>query len=161
MTSDFSFRPWCEPGVAATLLHPREAKVPNAPGLDLESRDPPLRVALHVDHVAAAREAVLVTRLEHAEAPVVRVDGEMVLFDLPRVRRLHLVAAIVARVLGELRRRDNGRVRAREHHRFPGCADDHARRCRGVALEVQLGPGLGAEAAAVQWNESRAFAAAE
>ena len=79
--------------------------MPNAPCLDDEATDAPFRVTLHVDHAAAAREAVLVARLEHAEAPIARVHGELPLLDLPRMRRVDLVASVVACVLGEIRGR--------------------------------------------------------
>src|SRR6187551_72448 len=52
------------PGLDASP-HPREPQVPNAPRLDHETGDAPLRVTLHIDHAAAADESVLVGGLEH------------------------------------------------------------------------------------------------
>ena len=92
-----------------------------------------LRVALDIDHTAAAREAVLVRRLEHAEAPVVHVEHELLFLDLPRVRRVHLVASVIARVLSELRRRECDGVGARVRHCLRRRAHNHARRGCGVS----------------------------
>src|SRR4029078_966505 len=81
----------------------RESEVPNAPCLHQIAGDAPLRVSLHVDHGVTAIEPVLVRRLEHPNPPVVRVDGDLALLYAPGLRRLHLVTAVVPRVLGELR----------------------------------------------------------
>src|SRR2546423_4244581 len=124
--------------------------MPNAPRLEHEASDAPLRVTHHVDHGAAAREAVLVRGLEHAQTPVVHVEDELPLLDLPGVRRIYLVAPVIARVLGELRRCECGGVGARVGHRLRCRADDHARRAGRVSLEAHLASRSDTETAAVE-----------
>ena len=50
--------------------------MPHAPCLHHEAGDAALRVTLHIDDAAATSEPVLISGLEHAEAPVVRVTAE-------------------------------------------------------------------------------------
>src|SRR5688572_12730054 len=131
-----------------TSLHPRESKVPDATSLDNETGNAPPRVTLRVDHTATAGEAVLVGGLEHADAPIVRVQHELPLLDLPRMRRVDLVTPVVAGVLRQLCGRELGGISARERHFFSRRANDHVG--RGVALEADLGARAHSEAAAFE-----------
>src|SRR3954470_9222877 len=142
-------------------LHPREPEMPHATRLDDEARDASLRVASDIDDIAAAaREAILVRRFERAEPPVARIHDELSLLDLPRLRRLYLVAPIVPRVLGELRCGERDGVGTREGDCLARRADDHARRHGAVSLEMQLRVVPRAVAAATEGHDATALTSA-
>src|SRR3954462_6319059 len=111
--------------------------MPNATSFNNEAGDAALRVARDVDNVAAAaREAILVRGFERTQPPVARIHDELSLLDLPRLRRLHLVAPVVPGIFGELRRRERDGIGTRERDRLARRADDHARRHGAVSLEM-------------------------
>src|SRR3954468_14112741 len=142
-------------------LHPREPQMPHPTCLDDETRDAPFRVACDIDDVAAAtREAILIRGFERTQPPVVRIHDELSLLDLPRLRRLHLVAPVVPGILDELRRRERDRVGTREGDRLARRANDHARRHGAVSLEMQLRVVPRAVAAATEGHDATALTSA-